>query len=92
MLSQHSAMPSERIPRVSTTATKNSGAVAAGLRKMGGWRLAWVGQKTGISESRLCRYENGDVMLPPAKRAIVERVLIAELRKRAAEIQRVLAG
>jgi hypothetical protein len=75
-----------------STTIKNSGTVAAHLRRLGGQSLFWVGQKAGISESRLCRYEQGLIELSPEKQAEVERVLLIAVRKRAAEIARLLAS
>ena len=75
-----------------TITTKNKGIAAGRLRRLCGQSLLWVGQRVGVSESRLCRYEQGVIELPREKQDDIERVLMAAVRKRAAEISRLLAS
>ena len=57
------------------------------LRKLNGLPLAWVSERTGVSEGHLSLFENGLACLSKKKQALVLRVLRSALRDHARQVR-----
>ena len=57
------------------------------LRKLSGLPLAWVAERTGISEGHLSLFENGLAQLSMSRQAVLVRVMRRALRDHARAVQ-----
>ena len=62
------------------------------LRELADWSQYKLSSKTGIDRTRLSFIENGHVIPSPEEQARIEKVLLTEIARRAAEFRAVVAG
>jgi transcriptional regulator with XRE-family HTH domain len=62
------------------------------LRTFAGWSQSKLALKSGVDRSRLSFIENGYITPNLQEQAILERVLLDEIARRAAEFREVVAG
>jgi transcriptional regulator with XRE-family HTH domain len=59
---------------------------------LAGWSQSKVAAKTGVDRNRLSFIENGYISPSAQEQAILERVLLDEISRRASEFRAVVAG
>jgi transcriptional regulator with XRE-family HTH domain len=63
-----------------------------GLRALSGLSQYCVANRTGVDRCRISSFENGHLVPRPEERSRIEKVLLAEIARRAAEFRLVVAG
>jgi transcriptional regulator with XRE-family HTH domain len=62
------------------------------LRTLADFSQYQLAKKTGIDRTRLSLLENEHVAASPKEQALIEKVLLAEIARRATEFREVVAG